>query len=75
MCICRGCPHYSWEIAVAYDSDGPIRFINTCAAGLSRAGYREACFAKPRRDTGERRRVTDGQSGMEPDHGVDRQTG
>ena len=75
MSICRGCPHYHWEIRVDYDGASPVRFIDTCGRGLAAAGWRTSCAAKPSRDTGQRRRVTDlGQSGMEPDHGADTET-
>ena len=76
MSICRGCPHYSWEIAIAYSDGIAIRFINSCAFDLPRAGYRETCTAKPKRDTGERRRVTDltGQSEGNPDNEPNTQT-
>ena len=81
MSICRGCPHYSFEIALSpSDPYRRIRVIYLCAVGMSRPGMREACNARPVRDNGLRRRRTDvtadGQSAAEPggDNGSNAET-
>ena len=77
MSICRGCPHYAFEVVVQMHGNHPVRVVDPCALGLVAAGLRQSCGAKPIRDNGQRRRRTDidGQSVQEPDHGINRQAG
>lgn len=57
--ICRGCPHFDFAIAIAYEgNDGP-RMDMTCDLGESAAGIRLSCDKRPERDNGMRRRETD----------------
>ena len=77
MSICRGCPHYAFEVVVQMYGSHPVRVVDSCYLGLASAGFRQSCGAKPIRDNGQRRRRTDidGQSVQEPDHGINRQAG
>lgn len=78
MSICRGCPHYAFEVVVQMHGNHPVRVVDSCSLGLADAGFRQSCSVKPIRDNGQRRRrtdITDGQSVQEPDHGINRQAG
>lgn len=71
MSICRGCPHYAFEVVVQMYGNHPVRVVDSCSLVLAAAGFRQSRGSKPVRDNGQRRRRTDitGQSVQEPDHG------
>ena len=72
MSICRGRPHYAFEVVVQMHGNHPVRAVDSCSLVLAAAGFRQSCSVKPIRDNGQRRRrtdITDGQSVQEPDHG------